>query len=269
MVPLIFQFCSLASGSSGNSYLVGAGRTLLLIDAGISCKKITEKLQTLGLDPRQLSAVLITHEHVDHIKGAELLSRKFQVPLYTNEKTGKEMLQLMKRPQEIQLQCFQTGKAFTLGGVEVTPFPVSHDAVEPVGFSLRAYGRQISTATDTGCITQAMLDEITDADLLLLEANHDENILKMGKYPWFLKQRILSRQGHLSNEAAGEAIVHIASRLSKPRQILLGHLSKENNFPEMAFETVKNVMEEHRLFPGSQLQLHLLQRDQFSPVFRV
>lgn len=263
------QFCSLSSGSNGNCYLIGTERTLILVDAGISCKKIIQQLTELRLRPELLSGVLITHEHADHIKGAEVLSRKYQIPLFTNEKTGEEMLRLMKRTEGVRLQSFETGRPFSLGNIDIMPFPVSHDAADPVGFSLCSGGRQISTATDTGCITEEMLRELSTADLLILEANHDEDMLKMGKYPWFLKQRILSPVGHLSNEAAGEAIVQIAGSMSKPRQILLGHLSRENNFPEMAVATVKNVMEEHNLFPGNKLQIHLLKRDALSRVYTV
>ena len=261
------KFCSLSSGSSGNCYLIGSDDTFLLVDAGITCKRITDGLSDLNLTPEMISGVLITHEHVDHIKGAEVLSRKYDIPLFTNEKTGAEVLRLMKKTEGVSLRYFENSRPFTLGNIDIMPFPVCHDAVDAVGFSLYCGNSQISTATDTGCITPEMMTEIAGADLLVLEANHDEDMLKMGKYPWFLKQRILSAHGHLSNEAAGQAIAQLSEYNPKQRQILLAHLSRENNFPEMAFETVKNVLEENDMPLGKWLKLNLLRRDELSPVY--
>ena len=261
------KFCSLSSGSSGNCYLVGSDQTFLLIDAGISCKKIVDSLTYLNIAPEMLSGVLITHEHIDHIKGAELLSRKYGIPLFTNEKTGEEFLKLVKKTDQLSLNFFQNLRPFFLGDIEVLPYPVCHDAIDAVGFSLYCEKTQISIATDTGCITKHMIKELSAADLLVLEANHDVDMLKMGKYPWFLKQRILGQQGHLSNEDAGLAIARLFAYHPKQRQILLAHLSRENNFPEMALETVKNVLEEHHVLLNSGLQLNLLRRDELSPVY--
>lgn len=225
------KFCSLSSGSSGNCYLVGSDQTFLLIDAGISCKKIVDSLTYLNIVPEMLSGVLITHEHIDHIKGAELLSRKYGIPLFTNEKTGEEFLKLVKKTDQLSLNFFQNLRPFFLGDIEVLPYPVCHDAIDAVGFSLYCEKTQISIATDTGCITKHMIKELSTADLLVLEANHDVDMLKMGKYPWFLKQRILGQQGHLSNEDAGLAIARLFAYQPKQRQILLAHLSREKQFP--------------------------------------
>lgn len=261
------QFCSLSSGSSGNSYLVFTEDTYILVDAGISSKKIAESLARLNLTPYDLSAVLLTHEHSDHIKGAEILSRKYGLPLYTNEQTYHAVFPLMKNTEGVIFYEFETNNPFTLNDIEIMPFPVSHDAVEPVGFSFYRENTKISIATDTGCINAKMMEEIISANLLILEANHDEHMLKMGKYPWFLKQRILSAKGHLSNEAAGDAIAHMIHSHPINRQILLAHLSRENNFPEMAHQTVKNVLEENNLFLNRSIRMDLLHRDQMSSVF--
>lgn len=264
---MALKFCSLSSGSSGNCYLVGSDQTFLLIDAGITCKKIVDSLSCLNINPEMLSGILITHEHIDHVKGAELLSRKYGLPLFCNEKTGEALLKGMKKTDQISLHCFQNLRPFSLGNIEILPFPVCHDAADTVGFSLYCGNQQISMATDTGCITDAVVKELSGADLLILEANHDVDMLKMGKYPWFLKQRILGNHGHLSNEDAGQTIAKLNTYYPKQRQILLAHLSRENNFPEMAFETVKNVLEEHHLFLNDQLQMNLLRRDELSPVY--
>lgn len=264
---MALKLCSLSSGSSGNCYLIGSDRTLLLIDAGITCKKITDALSSLNVDPERISGILITHEHIDHIKGAELLSRKYDIPIFCNEKTGEELLKLMKKTDQLSLNYFQNLRPFFLGNIEILPFPVCHDASDTVGFSLYCENTQISIATDTGCITDPIIKELSDADLLILEANHDVDMLKMGKYPWFLKQRILGKQGHLSNEDAGRTIAKLSTYHPKQRQVLLAHLSRENNFPEMAYETVKNVLEEHQLFLNEELRLNLLQRDKLSPVY--
>lgn len=264
---MALQFCSLSSGSSGNSYLIGSDRTLVLVDAGISARQIQERMKTLGLNPEDLSGILITHEHSDHIKGIDTLSKKYHLPLYMNAGTREQVLKLCKNRDQMEIRVFDNQDPFLLNDLEVHPFPVSHDAADTVGYSLKKGESKVCIATDTGTVTPEILTELTDSDLVVLEANHDVDILKMGRYPWFLKQRILGDQGHLSNEAAGHALASVIREDPRPRQVLLAHLSKENNFPEMAWQTVVNVLESHRIYLDERLRIDMLKRDEMSGVY--
>ena len=262
--------CSLASGSSGNCYVVRGGDTFVLVDAGISGRQIRERLANIGLSPSQLSAVLVTHSHSDHVKGLAAVLKTTDAAVYANPATLRESC--VDVPAE-RLRTFATGEAFTIGDLSVGSFPVSHDTGDPAGFSFCRGGRQLSIVTDTGTVTPQVLDQIRTADLLVLESNHDENILRMGRYPWFLKQRILSDHGHLSNEAAAIALAEAleeecAEGLARQRTVLLAHLSQENNFPEMALATMSNILEERGLLSAG-LKISILPRTEQSPVYTV
>ena len=264
---MALKFCSLSSGSSGNCYLTGSDSTYILIDAGISAKKITDSLSSLNLAPEDISGILLTHEHSDHIKGVDVLCKKYGLPVYANEKTYFELKDLCKYWEQIDFNLFMNDHPFSVGDLQIKAFPVFHDAADTVGFSVMHGDSKICTATDTGCITDEIINELAPADLIVLEANHDEDILKMGRYPWFLKQRILGSCGHLSNEAAGEVIAKILKQNSKQKRFLLAHLSKENNFPEMAYQTILNILETYDIFPCEKLQIDLLARDEMSGVY--
>ena len=216
-------------------------------------------------DRKNVEALLITHEHSDHIKGVRVLARKLpHIKLYANPMTSAAFA-----PEEREaFHAFASGERFAVGDIEVKAFHVSHDAADPVGFSFFCGGRQLSIVTDTGVIPEALLEEICEADLLVLEANYDADMLLMGRYPWFLKKRIAGEQGHLSNEAASMALLAILTRKIKKRQVLLAHLSKENNFPEMALQTVKNALEENDFFVGKHIELDILRRDERSAIYR-
>ncbi|WP_164914461.1 MBL fold metallo-hydrolase [Aminipila luticellarii] len=265
---MALSFCSFSSGSSGNCYLVKSDSTALLIDAGISGKKILEGLNTTQTPEEQVQGVLVTHEHIDHVKSLRVLSKKLPgAKTYANAGTWT---QIQENVPEGQRGLFITGEAFSIGDIKIKPFHISHDAAEPVGFSLFAEEKQITIVTDTGCITEEIFDEIRQADLLTLEANHDENMLKVGRYPWNVKQRILGSRGHLSNVAAGNCLCRLLDECcSKPRKILLAHLSRENNFPEMAYQTIKNVLEESEHYLGGQLQLNTMMKDEISMIYTV
>lgn len=263
--------CSLASGSSGNCYMVRSQGTALLVDAGISARRIRNGLARLDVDPAMLEGVLVTHEHSDHISGLRTLTRSGNLKIYANDQTFRGMG--LSLPEE---RCcrFSTGDSFQVGELEVRTFAVSHDTADPVGYSLGFGGQRITIVTDTGTVTRALIDEIRDADILVLESNHDENILRMGSYPWFLKQRILGERGHLSNEAAARALASVLQDemrqgRKKPRRVLLAHLSRENNFPEMAVATMENILEESGCPAGSHTQLITLSRTEISPVYSV
>ena len=262
--------CSLASGSSGNCHVVRGGDTFVLVDAGISGRQIRERLDAIGLAPSRLSAVLVTHSHSDHVKGLAAVLRHTDADVYANPATARDSG--IDLPED-RLKIFETGQAFAVGDLQVNTFPVSHDTADPVGFSFCRGGRQVSIVTDTGIVTAPVMDQIRSADILVLESNHDENILRMGRYPWFLKQRILSEKGHLSNEAAARALAkaleeELAEGVPRQRTVLLAHLSQENNFPEMAMATMSNILEERGLLSAG-LKIRILSRTQQSPVYTV
>lgn len=264
---MTLSFCSFSSGSSGNCYLVKSNETAILVDAGISGKKVWEGLEKAETPREMLSALLITHEHSDHTKSIGILARKEKgLKVFANAKTWNN---LNAAVDEKQRQIFCTGDCLQIGDIRVKTFAVSHDAADPVGYSFYVGERQISIVTDTGYLREDTMEEVLGADILVLEANHDVDMLRIGKYPWFLKQRVLSDEGHLSNEAAGNALVKLITAKEKERYVLLAHLSRENNFPEMAFQTVKNVLEEANLYIGKHLYLDTLLRDQVSSLYEI
>lgn len=260
------QFCSLASGSSGNCYVVQTETTSLVIDAGISAKKIREGLERLGAQDT-FQGVLITHEHSDHVKGVSTVSRRFsQVGVYATEGTWNHMNHTVCSDQQ---RLVEANRNFFIGDLEVRPFSVSHDAASPVGYTVCCEDKQITILTDTGCFSEDMLNQAEDADLLVLEANHDVDMLRVSRYPWFLKQRILGAFGHLSNETAGKGLVELLNRSKKKRRVCLAHLSRENNFPEMAYQTVKNILEDADYYIGDQVEMEILRRDGISGMYEL
>lgn len=262
---MALQFCSFASGSSGNSYLVKDENTAVLIDAGISGKRILEGLEETGTPRDMVSALLITHEHIDHVKSIPVLTKRIpDLRVFANEATWENIGRPVK---EDYREMFVTRKEFKVGGLTIRTFPVPHDAAEPVGFSICGHGRQISICTDTGHVTDEIREEIREADLLLLEANHEREMLLMGRYPYPLKQRILGDEGHLSNVSAGECLGNIVEDREKKRQVLLGHLSRENNDPHVALLTVRNALEEKNIFVGGDLQIQVAGRDERSRLY--
>lgn len=264
---MALRFCSFASGSSGNSYLVKDDDTAILIDAGISGKRILNGLEETGTDRGDIQGLLVTHEHIDHVKSLPVLTKRIpDISIYANEATWKNIQRPV--PGENRRE-FRTGKDFSVGSLWIHSFPVPHDAAEPVGFSIYGSGRKISIVTDVGHITEEIGEEILDADLLLLEANHEREMLLAGRYPYPLKQRILGMEGHLSNVSAGECLGEIVSRMEKKRQVLLGHLSRENNDPNVAMLAVRNTLLEKDIIIGGDLQVGVASRDERSQIFTV
>jgi len=259
------KFCSFASGSSGNCYMIQYDETVLLVDVGISGKKIMQGLEASGVAPEQVLGILITHEHSDHIKSLKVSAKKLiNAVTYCNLGTWPHLQDLV--PEERQI-TFQSGKPFQIGEITVKPFRISHDAAEPVGYSFFAEGKQISVLTDTGCVTEEIFEEIKDADLVALEANHDKDVLQFCRYPYHIKRRILSDVGHLSNEAAGDCICRLVGDNSKKRQILLSHLSHENNTPEIARVTITNIMETAGIYVGGDVHIDVITREEISSVY--
>ncbi len=259
------QFCPLFSGSSGNALYVGTDNTKILIDAGLSGAKITTELSGLGVKPAEIKAILVTHEHADHISGVGVLSRRYHLPVYASTGTWAAM---GGKLGAIDPGCrveFETGEDFSIGELDIRPFPTPHDAADPVGYAVSAAGAKIAIATDIGAVREGWLREAEGADVLLLEANHDVDTLKAGRYPYELKRRILGNRGHLSNDDAGAAAAELVRR--GVRVIVLGHLSGENNFPELAYASVACVLEESGFMPGRDVMLSVARRDGRSQLF--
>ena len=263
----MIKFCSLYSGSSGNAIFLRTGKTKLLIDAGLSARKIIEALYSIGENPSEINAVLISHEHADHIKGAGVISRKFNIPIYANELTWKAMEREIGPVSPVNKVFFQTGTDFEIRGICVRAFSIPHDASDPVGFNFLIENKKITTATDIGHINKELLTSLEGSDLLLIESNHDLDMLMVGNYPWVLKRRIMSDTGHLSNIMAARAIAYLAEK--GMRRFVLGHLSKENNFPELAYQTSYSALKERNIHPEKDVMLEIATRDRISRVVHV
>ena len=232
----MFNFCSLYSGSSGNSLFVESESTKLLVDAGVSSKKIEEALANLEIDPTSIDGILITHEHSDHVQGLGTFAKKFNLPVFVNEKTLDAMPKQKEKISEKNIKLFNINEKFEIGDLKVKPFSIPHDAANPCGFNIFKDDKKISIATDIGHMTNGILKNLEDSIFIMLESNYDPEVLKYSKYPYQLKTRIAGPDGHLSNELAGKTISYLLN--SGLKQAVLGHLSKQSNFPELAYKTV-------------------------------
>ena len=230
------RFCSLSSGSSGNSIYVGSGGYGILIDAGISTISITRALTERGTDIHKIQGVFITHEHSDHIKGLAVLSRKFSIPIYVNQGTLQGIYnQKIELSQEL-IRIIEIGQNTVVADMEITSFATPHDSIESVGYRIHTKdGRKVGIATDLGDVTESVQAGLIGCDFVMLESNHDENMLKNGGYPYFLKRRILGERGHLSNTACANFLTKLVN--SGSSRFVLGHISHENNMPELAYQT--------------------------------
>ncbi|MDO4522369.1 MAG: MBL fold metallo-hydrolase [Eubacteriales bacterium] len=231
-------FCSIASGSNGNCIFTGTQQTSLLIDAGISGKQVENGLKSLDRCGRDIDGIMITHEHSDHVKGLGVLSRKYGIPIYATKGTI-QALRNMKQLGKVDEELFheiQAEQSFSIGDVEIHPFATSHDAAEPVAYRMNAGGKSAAVITDLGIYDDTTVAHLQKLDAVLLEANHDIRMLQVGGYPYYLKQRILGNRGHLSNENAGRLLCRILH--DQMEHIFLGHLSRENNYEALAYETV-------------------------------
>ncbi len=232
----MFRFCSLYSGSSGNSLFVQTENTNILIDAGESAKKIVEALSSISVSPESLDAILVTHEHIDHVKSIGTLSSKYNIPVYATEKTWKAMPKQSEKINSSYKKFFCANKNFSIGDLMLKPFSIPHDAADPCAFNISYNNHNLSIATDLGHITPDIENNLSNSSFILLESNYDPDVLKCSKYPYYLKQRIAGDCGHLSNIEAGKLISNLSQK--NLTSVMLGHLSKENNFPELAYKTV-------------------------------
>lgn len=233
------QFCVLGSGSKGNATYVKSGGTSLLVDAGFSGVEIERRLASIGVQPETLNAILLTHEHGDHIRGAAILARKYQLPVFANMGTlsaGKKTLKKLPAFSE-----FATGTSFDLADLHIHPFAISHDTVDPVGFIFSDSSCSLGYCTDTGVVTRLLSHRLTGCNGLVIECNHDPGMLRNGPYPVHLKQRVSSKQGHLANEEAAEFICNLLH--PSLQHVVLAHLSETNNDPYLAYDTVTSIVE--------------------------
>ena len=232
----MLNFCSLYSGSSGNSLYVETENAKLLVDCGVSCKKVEEGLKSIDVDPSSIDAVIITHEHSDHVKGLGTFSKKYNVPIYANQETLDNMESQTSKISTSNINTFKISDKFNINDIEILPFSISHDAANPCGFNIFKDNKKISIATDIGTMDTKTIKNLEDSIFILLESNYDPDILRCSPYPYLLKRRIAGPTGHLPNNKAGETISYLMQ--SGLQTAMLGHLSKENNFPELAYKTV-------------------------------
>lgn len=264
------RLCSIASGSSGNCVYVGSDTTHLLIDVGISGKRTEAGLKELGLKMSDIDGIFITHEHADHISGLGVLSRKYGVPIYATQGTI-EGIRNTASVGEIDKGLFQIIKPdekCIVKDLSLYPMHTSHDAADPVAYRISHGSQKIGIITDLGCYTDYTVECLKDLDVLYLEANHDVHMLQVGPYPYYLKQRILGERGHLSNESAGKLLSRLLH--DKMQAIVLGHLSKENNLPELAYESVRvEVTMSDTKYDGNDFPLYVARRSEVSDIITV
>src|SRR5699024_871805 len=239
------KFCSLSSGSSGNCQYMETEKTRVLIDAGLSGRKIEDLLSTISVCPTTIDSILVTHEHRDHTKGVGIFSRRYDIPIYANEGTWTSMEGIIGKIEEKNIKIFITEEFFRVRDLDIYPFSIFHDAAEPVGYCLYHNNSKITVLTDTGWVNNHIKNAIKDSSIYLIESNHDVKMLKEGRYPRYLKDRIMSSIGHLSNKDSGSLIADVIE--GKGEKVLLGHLSKENNSPSLAYNTVREILNESGL----------------------
>lgn len=263
------ELCSIASGSSGNCICVGSDTCHLLIDAGISGKRIEAGLNAVDLKTAEMQGILITHEHIDHIAGLGVLARRYGLPMYATAGTVEAILhtKAVGKVDESLFHIIRPWEEFTVGDLTVEPIAISHDAADPVAYKVKQPGKAVAVMTDLGKYDDKIVESLKNLDILLLEANHDVHMLQVGSYPYPLKQRILGERGHLSNELSGQLLGEVLH--DEFKTIILGHLSKENNYPELAYETVRlEVSMGENPYQGDDFPMYVAKRDEPSVMVR-
>ena len=263
----MLKYCSIGSGSSGNCHFVSYKDTNILIDAGLSGKRIITGLEEINADIEKIKGIFITHEHSDHIKGAGILSRKLDIPIFANVKTWCAMKDKLGNIKEEHMKVFENDKTYSIGDIGIKPFSIPHDSEDAVGYNIYSEKEKMSIATDIGYITENIRKNVKGSKLVVLESNYDPNMLMMGSYSYALKKRVMSEGGHLSNEEAASFCTELGE--GGTESILLAHLSKENNFPELAYATSKNVLTKNNMIIGKDLILDVLSRDKVSKVYEL
>lgn len=265
------RFCAFASGSSGNCIYTGSDSTHILVDVGISGKRVESALNTAQLTGSDLSGILITHEHADHIGGLGVISRKYGIPIYATEKTI-EAIKRDKATGNIDEGLFNpivADKKFMIGDLTINPMKISHDAADPLAYRVSCENKRVAVCTDLGTYDEYTVDCLSNMDVLLLESNHDIKMLQVGPYPYPLKQRILSERGHLSNEASGRLLSRVLHDGTK--KVFLGHLSQDNNIPDLAYEAVRLeiTMSQDNSYRGDDFDISVAKRSEPSELITI
>ena len=262
---MMLAMAPLFSGSSGNSVCIYSDETSILVDAGVSGIKIINELKRAGVVPESLAGILITHEHDDHIKGVGILSRKLDIPIYATASTWEAMESKLGSISLKNIRIFDKQQDFYIGNMNIRAFSIPHDAADPVGYVIESGGSSTAIATDIGKLKRSWLNAVNGADTVLLESNYDLDMLTAGPYPYNLKHRVM--KSHLCNDAAGEAAYQLIC--SGAKRIILGHLSKENNFPELALRSCESSLISHGVHPGSDADLCVASRDGITGIFEI
>jgi phosphoribosyl 1,2-cyclic phosphodiesterase len=249
-------FCPLASGSKGNSIFLGTNKTKILIDAGLSGKATQAKLAEIGVDIKEIEAILITHEHVDHIQGLRVLAYKYGIPVFANHETAKGIVDAFHDCPKFKI--FSTGETFHFKDLEIHPFSIQHDTLDPVAFTVKVDGLKLGFCTDLGFVTSLVKTHLKHCDYLYVEANHEPDMVHASSRPMIYKQRVLGRSGHLSNEACGNLLTDVAH--SGLKHVHLAHLSQECNSPEKALSVIRGILENH----GINLEMCTAPQDKIS-----
>ncbi len=264
------ELCSIASGSSGNCIYAGTENSHILVDAGISGKRIENGLNEIGLKTAEIQGILVTHEHVDHIRSLGVLARRYGIPVYATRGTLHWIFehQAIGKVDESLFHVIAPEQEFDIGDMTICPVRTSHDAAEPVAYLMRQGEKTMAVLTDLGKYDEDLIDKLQGLDVLLLEANHDVHMLQAGSYPYYLKRRILGERGHLSNESSGRLLGRLLH--DHFQKVVLGHLSKENNYPELAFEAVQlEVTMSDCPYCGSDFPIQVAKRDQVSEMISI
>lgn len=255
------------SGSSGNCLLVDSGHSKILVDCGVSCKKVCDGLEDIGISVEDIDAIFVTHEHTDHIQGIGTISKKFDIPIYANEKTWNAMEKQKEKISPENIFLFENDKDFKFNDLTIHPFSTSHDAANSCGFEIHNEEKKLSIATDLGYIDEEIISRLYGSSFVFLESNYDPEILKVSKYPYTLKTRIAGKKGHLSNFMAGKTISDLMNK-KVLKEVMLGHLSKENNFPELAYQTVLNKLMEDNVDINN-IKLTVASREKHSKIVNI
>ena len=266
----MLEMCSIASGSSGNCICVGSNNDHILIDAGISGKRIEQGLNSMDIAGKDIKGILITHEHIDHIAGLGVMARRYHLPIFATKGTI-DAIRNVKSVGKIDEELFhpiEAGRDFSIGSLDIRPLHISHDAADPVAYRVNSGKHHMAVITDLGTYDERIVDELQGLDALLLEANHDINMLQTGAYPYHLKRRILGDRGHLSNERSGQLLCRLLH--DKLQAVMLGHLSKENNYEELAYEAVRlEITMGDNPYKADDFRVSVAKRDIASPIIRV
>jgi phosphoribosyl 1,2-cyclic phosphodiesterase len=258
---------SIASGSKGNCLYIKSEETAILVDMGLTCSLMEEKLRLLSIDPKSISAILVTHEHIDHCKGIGVFARKYNTKIYMHTSGYPHIIKKLGKIPEEQIICF-AGSDFFIGDITVTNFEVPHDSHFCVGYSFLSQGKKVSIVTDIGKMSRSILQKLEGSDIIYIEANHDETmLLNNEKYSASLKNRILSPRGHLSNKDCGLSLAYLVR--TGVKQAILAHLSEENNTPLLAYSTVKRVLKENGIIEGVHICVDVAMQNEIGTVFEV